>query len=214
MSDWEYRDKIDPACAKKVVPLLGRFRKAEVAVLDIFGGGGNFLDMVLKGASTQTQHRVVPMLIERDARNVANARELLRDRGAAVIEAEMGPNSAGVWGQLPRRPDIVTSIGGINEKVIPREGAIAVAKQVYDNLPPGGIFVISGLSMCHLNRDDFEAIGFRVEDMAISENIFTAYPFQFYVLVKPDLHPPTPNEDAGKEAAAAVLRPCPKAYRY
>lgn len=213
ISDWEYERAIDPVCAKRIKPLLERLYGTfgEVSLLDICAGAGNFVDIVLREA--RGQYSMTSALIERDAVNVATAREVLLNRGTVVIEAGLGVNSAGVWAQLPKRPNIVTSIGGINHKVMSREDAFATARQVYDILPLGGIFVVSGLSVCHLDRDDFEAIGFRVECMTIPGNILEGYPFQFYVLVKHDPRPSRPDKTEAESILSSVLRAKPLAER-
>ncbi|NQU74544.1 MAG: hypothetical protein HQ547_07555, partial [Candidatus Omnitrophica bacterium] len=213
ISDWQYEQTIDPVCAKRVQPLLGRLHRAhgEVSFLDICAGAGDFVDMVLREA--KGQYHMSSAMIEWNAVNAANARKLLRGKGTIVIEAKLGVDSAGVWAQLPKRPNIVTSIGGINQKVMSREDAFATARQVYDILPLGGIFVVSGLSISHLDRDDFEAIGFRVECMTIPENILRDYPFQFYVLVKHDPRQPHPDKAEAESILSAVLRAKPLTER-
>lgn len=209
-SDITYKIKIDPFCAAEIQPLIGRLKKdfGYVVLLDIFAGSGDFVNLVYEMAAPGLD--IWSYLIEKDPRNVEHARDLLkgymgRER---VIQAELGEGKDEVLRQLRSRPNLVTSIGGINNTVVTREDAFAIARQVYEILPEGGIFVVSGLSICHLDKDDFESIGFRVERMTVSEHVLTGLGDQFYVLVKP-----VSERSLSQELAGSVLRPVAEAEK-
>lgn len=178
---------IDRVCASNLKPLIERMKLkfGKIILLDIFAGTGLFVERVYEEAGLG--YDITSYLIERNSANCRYARERLgrTARNATVIEAELGEGKGQVLARLPERPNLVTSIGGIDESVVKREDAFTVAKQVYNLLPEGGIFVVSGFTYCLLDKEDFESIGFIVEQMTIPKNIFKETPAQFYVLIKP-----------------------------
>ncbi|MBI2443514.1 MAG: hypothetical protein HYV40_06465 [Candidatus Levybacteria bacterium] len=179
---WKERTRyLDEIHRDVVSELYPRFPQAG-SVLDIFGGDGSFLSFIQEIAGDQSA--LTYFLADGNPTQCVQAADnpgihifppvdlTKREERVMVLESVADLR-------------IVTAIGGLCRKVVREREAIEIAEDVYNFLPEGGLFVVSGLTPTYLNSGIAEDIGFTVLNKSLPQNLLEKRPpFQLYVLRK------------------------------
>lgn len=149
-------------------------------VWDLFGGEGSFLEAI----RSRTSHADGEFfLMDLNAEQFRRGR---RNKGVNVVSVDLADPDArhDVFGSVPE-PTVVTALGGLCRQVITPSQAFEVASDVYDRLPQGGRFFVTGITPVSLNAREFAEIGFEVLHKSIPENLLSGtHPSQLYILEK------------------------------
>jgi hypothetical protein len=184
-----YRTRIHPAVADAVLSLLlyDPFLSGgedSLPILDLLGGEGNFLELLDAILPRTIRDRVSFHLIEGDGSSVFEAEKRLTGRGDRVYQEDV-LRMESIEEVLGLRPRIVTAIGALNNNVMTPADAFQLARKVYEALPEGGCFVLSGYTNLLIDSRLASEIGFEILNTAIPENVLnTEFPQQLYVLRK------------------------------
>ena len=159
-------------------------------------------------------------LLEREEGNLVSAREKLTGIDQITVNPSVDiVQLTSLHGSVQRMPDIVTAIGGLNILVVNSvQEARHVAQMVYDVLPNGGVFIVTGFTRGYLSAKEFREIGFEVMNMSIPQNYPRAVPRELYILRKGirengtapvnggQRSDPSPGEGGDRAAAQSLLK--------
>lgn len=183
-----YSSRIYPTFLRTILDYLHPTQDGkDIQIVDLFGGDGEFLDLLSSGMDKSLSNSCTFHLIDASAVSLAKAKKLFRsdEKKAVIHEPRYLEPDKPVFDGLCKPPRYVTAVGGICAGVISRKEALGIAGRVYDEMEQGGIFFVTGMSACLLNAHDFSSIGFKVRQMTKPENVvYLANPYQLYVLQK------------------------------
>ncbi len=192
-----YKLDIDPVIIQTVRQSLKEIaihdQKKPLTVLDLFGGDGRWVRHFheslianpVEGIKTEDIHYI---LIEKNQKLVQKAKVQLDGISAETKQHDLTsslPLNQFFNQNHLKQPAIVISSGGLNYQVMAREEALSVAHQVYNLLPPDGIFIVTGYSASLLHSEDFTKIGFEVLNKSVPHYWKNRSPKQLYILRKP-----------------------------
>ncbi|MEN9407545.1 MAG: hypothetical protein RLZZ455_761 [Candidatus Parcubacteria bacterium] len=171
-----YKRMIHPT----MIPLVTESLSGGDVVWDLFGGEGSFLDALY----ARTSHSDGEFfLMDLHAEQFRRSRS---KKGVNVVSVDLADSDArqNTFASVPE-PTVVTALGGLCRQVITPPQALEVASDVYDRLPQGGRFFVTGITPVALNADQFADIGFEVLHKSIPENLLSgSHPSQLYILEK------------------------------
>ncbi|MBN2367825.1 hypothetical protein JXC34_02310 [Candidatus Woesearchaeota archaeon] len=182
-----YKLEIYPRCVEAISAIAGEFNGGEMTLVDLFGGDGEFIYSL--SSIIEDQYPRLKMsyhVVDNNLVSIERANEL-HIGSAFSAHLEDLAETENIFQVIGAAPYIVTAIGGLNKNVISKEEARKLAGTVYEGLNPGGFFVVTGYSSCHMNSLQFSEIGFEILNMSLPENIATGkVPKHFYILKKPN----------------------------
>ncbi|MBN2145095.1 MAG: NAD(P)-dependent oxidoreductase, partial [Candidatus Aureabacteria bacterium] len=181
----QYRDVIDTNVARAVRAVLKDDAGPNPGVLELFSYDAPMTEMLMaerdKHADDETVRHAV---MDRDKAAMERARQKFIGKPVGVYERDIS-QVVDFRQEIGFVPHVITSVGGLNSYVVTREEALPVAQRVFQALPEGGYFIVSGITLCHLNSDDFRGMGFEVLNYSIPQRFSNIARGQFYILRKP-----------------------------
>jgi hypothetical protein len=179
-----YRESVYPTVIDAISSRLEQDRLPMVFV-DLFGGDGEFaskLETVVQRSGDQ--FHVIDF--SEESLEVAQKRSHKKSNSAIFVHSPVDLIDTNDIFDGVYHPDIVTALGGLCSSVVYQSEAFGIAKKVFRDIRPGGLFFVTGYSWLLLNSRMFASIGFNVEQMSVPKNLaFNEHPGQLYVLSKP-----------------------------
>lgn len=180
----EYTDTVTDYYKSMIHPTMISFVTESLTdgdvVWDLFGGEGSFLE-ALHARTSYVDGEFFLMDL-----NAEQFRRGRRNNGVSVVPVDLADQDArqDAFGSVPE-PTVVTALGGLCRQVITPSQAFEVASDVYDRLPQGGRFFVTGITPVALTAREFAEIGFEVLHTSIPENLLSGtHPSQLYILEK------------------------------
>lgn len=181
-SDWgdfvqrpEYINHIHPRMIEEVNKRMGSGH-----IVDIFGGDGSFLSRLQQ---EQAEHNRSYTLLEA---NTSQCQLASRNPDIEVNQVDLTDQAARRKAFSETAPPaIVTAIGGICYGVVTAYDAHEITRDVFDFLPTGGLFIVTGISPTYLDAASALKMGFKVLNKALPENLLKRVaPYQLYIFQK------------------------------
>ena len=186
---WKYITDIHPLLSQVIFSIVMNVSsyEDEIHILDIFGGNGTFLKNINKKLTyVRPSADIRYSFLEKNETSTRIANNNLEEFDNTFIYPATDISNIESFSEfLFEKPHIITALGGLNEGVISKKNAYKIAKNVYDVLPFGGFFVVSGYSNPLLYADNFSEIGFHVINASIPQKYFQkSLSSKLYILKK------------------------------
>lgn len=180
----KYETEIYPAIREAISRVMNN-QSISFRLVDLFAGNGSLVDQIIKNGGIVNLSKI--HLIEGTEEGVQIARTRFKDIDTvSVSPATDIPSTNQI---LPQNIDesrtLVTISGGLNHQVISRDQALAVADNLSFELNSQDVVIVTGLSFCLLNAEDWRERNFSVNNMSIPRNFLESRnPKQLYILTK------------------------------
>ena len=209
-SDWgKYRNNVHPILREVVSQVISLFSEEErVSILDLFcaegvfvlGHGDNY-GLLGEMHDQHPERDITYDLMDIEESLVKSAQNRLRKLskygiGNTVNIHEIDLTNTNSFIRLDNKPKIVIASGAMNHSVISQEDAFNQYYFIFDELPPAGYLIATGITPCYCNATILRQIGFsEILNMTHPSNASTVIyterksvmvPTQVYVARKPD----------------------------
>ena len=200
-SDKTYEEHIHPVVVKTIEVILKKETPGSyVPILDLFSADNRFIVSLHNRLSYSCPNFEFSY-------HCADKEDVLLEKAAKDLgDRDLTGRGSGKYGNITWRredlrtydfgfpeiseaPKIITAIGGLTNSVTTNDEAYEIAVKAHSILAPSGYFIVTGLSNCHLNSQDFADIGFNVLNKSVPERISRTDnrdPQQLYILQKID----------------------------